>query len=302
MRGIKPVFVDAEWYEWECLRCGQRFGWRAQAMKHVMGGYCDGRPEEEGNTEGGHASAKEEAQSRGCEVATERTGPASGRAKSLSARSGGGRLRGRMDGGEEAVHTERSWEVGALNGRQIIDQGDYGEVKDSEGDEGEAEEVVIGRRGFADLQAMREAADFYVPILGLNHFRIELRVNQNSGSGDQSEIGAVWHSQKYPRAVVTIADPNALEPDGPWSYEDAEETLVHELVHLMLLDMEAFAGGKFALLPVKRKVHEQFAREWDRLLESLVERLALAIVAAARSDRRHEPYGMGFRFAQVEEP
>lgn len=72
--------------------------------------------------------------------------------------------------------------------------------------------------------------------LGLQSWDIKIKTCRHKEMSGDSNMGSVWFQKKMEQAIIYLLDPidyNAIELDG-FSI-DAEQTLVHELLHLVFL-------------------------------------------------------------------
>lgn len=75
--------------------------------------------------------------------------------------------------------------------------------------------------------------------LGLRSWEIKVKTRRHVDMSGDSNMGSVWYQKKHERAIVYLLDPvdyNTVELDE--FQVDAEQTLVHELLHLVFLISE----------------------------------------------------------------
>lgn len=77
---------------------------------------------------------------------------------------------------------------------------------------------------------------YWQGLLGLQHWEIKVKVCRHKEMYGGSNLGSVWFQKNLEQAVIYLLDPidyNAIELDG--FTIDAEQSLVHELLHLVFL-------------------------------------------------------------------
>jgi hypothetical protein len=103
--------------------------------------------------------------------------------------------------------------------------------------------------------------------LGLERWKLELRVSAEPMDG----FGEFDVSSQYEVATITVA--SGLSP------EQVEQTVVHELLHLMCRDLDAVVEDARGQLHPQASV--QVEKRYEHEIEGFVERLALRLVELA---------------------
>lgn len=129
-----------------------------------------------------------------------------------------------------------------------------------------------------EMIAWGELAEAWAARLGLADQRIVVDFAK-----DHEHNGTVSYHNHYPNAVMTLRDGPPPEGKKQWPFEDHEETIVHELVHLVMRDLCELVERR--ILPQLPKATRKLARGlWDHENERAVEVLSRALVAAKRGD------------------
>lgn len=130
----------------------------------------------------------------------------------------------------------------------------------------------------SDDQVIAEQVDWYGTALGLDHFRTEI------ACPDEHEwSGSAGYKTDYPNATITIRRTEAKD----WSFDDREETVIHELLHLAMRDLHTATERALKQLP--KPVRKVCAAEIEQHTERVVETLSRSIKAIAYADRQAPP-------------
>lgn len=100
----------------------------------------------------------------------------------------------------------------------------------------------------------------------------EWRVTVEIGGEDGDSHATAFRSKDYPTATVCFNPEFVKRPD-----REVEETVVHELLHLLLRDVDVAACESIAG-QLHRDVETVHARAVDHAMEGAIERLAWAFV------------------------
>lgn len=109
----------------------------------------------------------------------------------------------------------------------------------------------------------------WVPRLGLERWRIEFCWDEPCDP--EKERAKVVRSCFYDRATLYFAS-----DFGSWSLESAEQTVVHELLHLCLRDVDEVLSDLDGQL--QRDAAEMVDRRYRQAMESFVDRLSCRLV------------------------
>lgn len=122
-----------------------------------------------------------------------------------------------------------------------------------------------------------ELAKTWASVLGLSDHRFVVEF-----SSEHDKEGTVTYHQNYPNAAMTLRQgPSTAEK--PWPFDDQEETVVHELIHIVMRDASELVERH--ILPQVPKASRKMSRNlWEHHVERVVEVLARAMVAARRGE------------------
>lgn len=113
---------------------------------------------------------------------------------------------------------------------------------------------------------LRQRAKVWVPRLGLERWDVELL---DEPCDDANAL--TWRSNSYDRATIQFSDELA-----EWSFGRAEQTLVHELLHLCHRDVDqAFSELEDRL---QGDVWSVARGRYDHVMEGFIDRLASRLV------------------------
>ena len=123
-----------------------------------------------------------------------------------------------------------------------------------------------------DMLRHGELAREYAALLGLSDQRVVIDF-----SPDHDKNGTVSYHSHYPNVAMTLRD--APPPDDAWPFDDLEETIAHELVHVVMRDLDNLIEKR--VLPQLPKAARRMARDLFRHeTERAVEVIGRGLVAA----------------------
>lgn len=114
----------------------------------------------------------------------------------------------------------------------------------------------------------------YADLLGLGSRRFVVQADDASDNW-----GCVWNSTSYPNSVITLGPLHPSSDDNDWPFVDREETIAHELGHVVAHRIRALM--KNTVTPnLPKKLRTVVFDEYHDLEEEMVEVFARALVAA----------------------
>ncbi len=120
----------------------------------------------------------------------------------------------------------------------------------------------------SDLDAILEK---WQPRLGLSHWQIAIWYARERDFVNGVSLAEVSHVATCLSANIKILDPMDFDPARTRTEQDVEASVVHELVHLVFVEVEEWISPE-------DKVRSQFD------LERAVKRLERALIAADREE------------------
>lgn len=110
---------------------------------------------------------------------------------------------------------------------------------------------------------------FWQKKLGLDHWDIEVEVVESPHASGNSNLAtaACWSSDTYDNAKIEIREDYA-----EWELEDLDQTIIHELMHIVTRDIDRTA--RLLREEIGASAWNLYSAVWDREIEGLVDRLA----------------------------
>lgn len=134
---------------------------------------------------------------------------------------------------------------------------------------------------------VEETIGWWVTALGLEHWRIEAKYDPKLESS-----GRTWAHEHYMSAQVLIKGEENHDEEWVLKHWPTEETIIHELVHLVFHDYRQWMLNVLVVgLPKdQRKVARN---QFDHFEERIVEVLSRALVNVANQQRSDPSPSMG---------
>jgi hypothetical protein len=138
-------------------------------------------------------------------------------------------------------------------------------------------------------ERIRAQVEWWALVLGLVDWRFEVKY----GHADEGRHAArTWIHDDYHNATIEVVGEENTPPDWPWKYWPEEENVVHELLHVVTVDMRNIVNE--LIIPelpkaLRKSMRTLFAHEEERMVESL----ARALVAVSGTHRDHLPPSVG---------
>lgn len=108
---------------------------------------------------------------------------------------------------------------------------------------------------------------------------------------DHPNEGTCSYHSNYGNVALTFGE-NTAEKIKEWPFRDEEETVIHELLHVLLRDMAELVDQQMMPAlpkPMRKVMHKLFEHEQERAVENL----ARAFKAVAHADRQGPPPRVG---------